>query len=406
MLTELPQHSPSRGFHGSPLTGRTQTGKHGQSRFGTTSKTYKTAAPNAMDSVRRHVEFPTRTGFIQISHSLHIPPQRPSSAKAEKRNKIFDSYMRELTSRAGEKNAKHRGLNSGKANGVMVKSLGGTSGKIVPDHQGNIKPQTAPPGGANGKVKHQAFAVHGGRRSGLAIANEFPTPITPKKSSGNVNLGLHGDPVRLNLDKNIHNIYRDLGILKKPGSGSGPSSPIQPNSVMTYEEMHVVNNGARRGGLKSAGRRRDGSRSRAQSALSGDRVEDFASTHSVVTIPTAANSTHDEDEEIIDDDEGDFVTFKETRNQKESEENVVLAPPVVQSQTSRSANRKPGSAKKVKSNEVVDSGTQCIPGELEPTEDGTPSLQMANLIVNVLKHFCTSLFITIFPVICIRCLGC
>nr|CAB3260414.1 uncharacterized protein LOC100175283 [Phallusia mammillata] len=380
IASDLPQHPPNRGFHGSPLTGRTQTGKAGQSRFGSTTKSFKTATPvglTGVDNINKLVEFPTRTGFIQISHSLHIPPQRPSSGKAEKRNKIYDSYMRELTSRTERRN-KYKGLHSGKTNGVVVKSLGGTSGKIFPDHQGGIKPQTAPAGGGSTKSKpnYNSFSAHAGRRSGLAIAGEISAPPVhqAKSNGGSVHLGLHGDPVRLNLDKNIHNIYRDLGILKKPGNGSGATSPQQSN-IMTYEEVQVVNNGAKRN-VKSAGRRSDGSRSRAHSAISGERIADSASLHSVVTIPTAANSTHDYDDADLNDTDVDSVKQEEIKEQNADTGDIPLTNGQQgQSellQTTNDKEQRASSAKK--SNDMADFGTQCNPAEMEPKDEIAPSM--------------------------------
>jgi len=299
---EFPRHpGVNKGFHSSPLTGRSSGGKPVNRYNSTSSKSSRGAihGHHIIESAEALGDGAhAKPGYIQISRSLNVPTQRPSSAKIGRGNKVYDSYMRELSSRN-----ELRGVNpltlSETTRSVVVKSLGGNSGKSAPDQFISSKENRSAPGVPSFRAKSSPQSIgmrNANRRTAdYHAAADYPIRAGhPSRSSGGrfTSFGLQGDPVRLNLDKNINVIYRDLGILSK--SGHNLASP--QSKILTYQEAQTAGVGDKQS-LRSSSRRSDGRRSKVHSAKSGGSLEEAGSLHStVVTIPTAngSNELHDE----------------------------------------------------------------------------------------------------------------
>ncbi|CAK8680881.1 unnamed protein product [Clavelina lepadiformis] len=364
--SSLPRKSSGRasgGFMASPLTGR-PANKHRMNGGKLSSANDKALRANIQidRSKTEPHDHVSQAGFIQISRSLRVPPQKPSSEAAGTGSKVYDSYMRELNSREGS------GKNGFSVNPLMGKSLGGTSGKVAPDRTNFPTPSQ---GGSNATMlggKYQSFSAPPVRRSGQlgereqainkdagalqGIRSNVPSSVLP--------LGLQGDPVRLNLDKNIHVIYRDLGIPKKSSRSSLSGSAIQSRT-----SFEAADGGGKTAGVKSHPNSAK-SRASTRSLFRDDRSL-------VLSIPTAA-PTPDLDNHVnditCDQHNGEEITNLELEATLASNSEVKIEPvlneskviddPLEEEETNpRDAPEKQTQA----SHEVVDSGTQWSPHE-------------------------------------------
>ena len=309
----------------------------------------------------------TKSGFIQISHPIHFSAQQQRGSSVGVGNKMYDSYMRELSLRSG-KSAEVPDSETQKSGTLVGKRLGGTSGKLLPEY---MRRPRQPNDAQMSKTKpgYPSFAVMGGRRSGLAITNE-PARLNTAQSNndgagiGGVNLGLQGGQLRLNLDKNIHVIYRDLGIPKK---ASKPSSVVvsRQNSKSTLTEKAGSVSSEKRE-IKSAGQRSEGGKSRPHSAVVERSGISEINEHDKETPPIQVsyeNQGQVTPEELKIDISKDAI---------ESKVNLAEAAIVTKNGrtrndagSSKSQHRSANSSAKLKSttlmSEVVDSGTQWSP---------------------------------------------
>lgn len=168
--------------------------------------------------------------FIQITQPLNISSRMSNQGDVSgaNGNKMFDSYMRELAAHA-ESDYGQSASNIGR--GMIVgKSLGGTSGKspvfmlptAVKKNIGVYRTSQSPPQGQSPTVPNiYPFTPQAGRKSGLTKAVQEKSGQQNRhldQRTGPFDLGIKGDQVRLNLDKNINLIFKDLGLLKK-GNG-------------------------------------------------------------------------------------------------------------------------------------------------------------------------------------------
>nr|XP_026691164.1 uncharacterized protein LOC100175283 isoform X2 [Ciona intestinalis] len=280
-----------------------------------------------------------KPGFIQISHSLNIPSHEPSSTNTSMPyDKLNDSCKVEM----GKKSeAKKKQNTMDKPSGIICKSLGGFSGKHI------VERKTFAAEG-----KGNSANVAGGHNTGFTKLADLNANNIQNKRQPN-QLTLHGDPVRLNLDKNIHLIYRDLGLTKR---NSSPNSPIQSNSFT----LDQTNNGKN----QSADHRDVISRSNTSSAKSRlSRHSAYGLESVVVNIPTGDNT------ETTADKIGENVV-KDTQHEvpKNAQEELVGKNEVEEVQEDVHDNNEPDSktkqASNMKSNEVVDSETQYNPPPL------------------------------------------
>ncbi|XP_039262381.2 uncharacterized protein LOC120338437 isoform X1 [Styela clava] len=201
--------------------------------------------------------------FIQITQSLHISNRSGGQGDVPgvTGNKMYDSYMRELAAH----NATEYEERGDAKSMILGRSLGGTSGKS----SGFSLPRSVKKNlsGYRSQQHSQApnitpFTPQAGRRSGLTMVPQDAKILqhhshVPQKI-GPFGLGVKGDQVRLNIDKNIHNIYRDLGLLKSANE-------------ITKTEDHISSPG----------------RSHLSSAKSRTTVKE----ESVISIPTASEAS-------------------------------------------------------------------------------------------------------------------
>ena len=366
----LPRHLENRtseGFVGSSLTGKPTNHRHGTKFVGgmkSTKPNLLVSASSIMPHGNTYADLITKSGYIQISQPLHvISQQKTLSPGAGSGNKMYDSYMHELTLRSG-KNCGDADFEVHKSGALVNKRLGASSGKVVHDYLQRTRQQNGTP---FSKVKggQHSFGTYGGRRSGLAITNEQARLTSSQMANRNLEdpgLFIQSGQARLNLDKNIHVIYKDLGIPKK---SSKPSSLIvsrQNSKSVMYEK-----NGERRESQNGSHRGSE-SRSRTSSAKSEKRNKTPTSEHhSIVTpieIPTSptlnTESLKIEIHEIKSDADltNSFPFSTDSDFQKES--------------SSKSFSRPTSSAKSkdLLSSEVVDSGTQWSPHENPPSPAG------------------------------------
>lgn len=153
--------------------------------------------------------------YIQIAQPIHIPSKTNSTVASNQTttgNKMYDSYMHEL-SNANEVPSK---------NLIAGKSLGGTSGKgIVGMNVAN-------------RSKKQML----GHRPSPVDVNLVSTYPRHNNEETTTAFGIKGDQVRLNLDKNITVIVRDLEMLKKSKESDKISAPVIAKSSSPENVTH------------------------------------------------------------------------------------------------------------------------------------------------------------------------
>ena len=280
---------------------------------------------------------------------------------------MYDSYMRELSLRSG-KTPDDAETEAQKSGTLVGKRLGGTSGKLLPEYMRKPRHQGETQLG-KGRGGHYGFAGFGGRRSGLAITNEQARlnnsgqPAAEDVGLGGVNLGLQGGQLRLNLDKNIHVIYKDLGIPKKSSK----------TSSVVVSRQNSRGNAAERPGscdkreMRSIGQRSSSAKSRPYSAKSEQirkSVSDFEPNSSVQMdslIFTPAEVQKQSQSEIL---KIDINANPDSQSTTEifSSKNQSAATCNSHRMQSRNSSAKSQASTKLL-NEAVDFGTQWSPHE-------------------------------------------
>ena len=286
---------------------------------------------------------------------------------------MYDSYMRELTSRS-ENSSDKPDVAAQKSGTLIGKRLGGTSGKPLPEYLRKARNQQSD--ARISKLRgHSSFTAFSGRRSGLVITNEqarFGIPHTPIHDTdiGEIDLGLQGGQLRLNLDKNIHVIYKDLGIPKKSSKPSSVAVSRQNSRTNLPNQLGFAVSSDK---ARSIGQRSNSAKSRPHSAKS-ERIHRKPVTDTDNTIPLANtkiptiaatnNQMQSQSENLkldLSDSAPDSKASSETVDAKPIPTNPTETM-TISRQQSRSSSTKSKSSTQLLS-EVVDSGTQWSPHE-------------------------------------------
>lgn len=361
-ISRQAQNHPLEGVNDSSPGSKTPN-KHHNRFFGGALKVNKIGKPIMQSSIIPHgntyADVITKSGYIQISQPIPISSQQraASAAAGGSGNKVYDSYMRELSTKSGR--SSHDGENAAeKSSSLTGKRLGGSSTKLLPEYF--RRPRQGGVALARMKGGHSGFAVQTGRRSGLAITSEQARSNNANMaldSSDKIGLGLHGGQLRLNLDKNIHIIYRDLGIAKK---SSKPSSVVlsrqhSRNSNKSQTEKHDV---------RSVGQRSDSSMSRVPSAKSEKR--------SISEITTARELNRESPSQLTDEKMDSLrINLSDRSEEKENHSSVQAKAEShevhnnITPLQARNSSAKSRASSKGLIGSVTDSGTQWSPHPFE-----------------------------------------